>query len=172
MKTKLSIKWKLYFYWKSWQPSLQSGRPFGRWSALVDTYGNNSIFWNSVTKSDEIVSIAPRSNGLVSFSRYLTDLKPVCHNGGTVTEDGGTFKCVCSSQYTGAYCESGIGLFFLNLYYVVSKSLTQVKFNSCLAPFKARSYTTIAIAKAISQVIAKLWVTKPFLRLWLWWLLI
>ena len=38
----------------------------------------------------------------------LVDLKPVCHNKGTVIKvSDGVYTCQCLKQYTGPYCESG-----------------------------------------------------------------
>ena len=39
---------------------------------------------------------------------FFSDLKPVCHNNGTVVkESDGVYSCQCTNQYTGSYCESG-----------------------------------------------------------------
>ena len=45
---------------------------------------------------------------LVLLLSILVDLKPVCHNNGTVVkESDGVYTCQCPEQYTGPYCESG-----------------------------------------------------------------
>ena len=38
----------------------------------------------------------------------MLDLKPVCQNDGTADISEGLWRCTCSNQFTGTYCETGM----------------------------------------------------------------
>ena len=45
---------------------------------------------------------------LTVFFTNIPDLQPVCNHGGTPLENNRNWKCVCTNQFTGAFCETGL----------------------------------------------------------------